>query len=53
MGKIKSVYIELKRQYPNWDEADMSYLFKQYVKNIDKPQKSYKNNNKKSCKSKN
>lgn len=32
MGRIKEVYIELKREYKDFDEEDMPYLFEQYVK---------------------
>ncbi len=31
MGCIKEIYIQLKRDYPNWDDKDLPYLFEQYV----------------------
>ena len=36
MGRIKEIYIELKREYRGWDEQDFDYLFKQYVKKMSK-----------------
>jgi len=32
MGKIKEVFIELKREYKDFDDEDLPYLFEQYVK---------------------
>jgi len=31
MGKIKEIYIELKREYKDFNEEDIPYLFQQYV----------------------
>lgn len=31
MGKIKEIYIELKREYKDFDEEDIPYLFQQYI----------------------
>ena len=34
MGKIKEIYVQLKREYPNWDEEDFDYLFKKHVREL-------------------
>ena len=52
MGKIKAVYIQLKRDHPGWSEKDLPYLFEQYVKNLDKPQINRKYFDTKACKPK-
>ena len=42
MGRIKELYIQLKREYPDWDEEDLPYLFEQHVKHMEKPKIKYK-----------